>query len=175
MLTRLRPIWVHQCPILQGLHCRSVTCPTISGTWSKSGSPIYVFIFVTKNKMSFFRNLISNSKILQNTNFWKIWLTWPIFLKLLSSTTWMKDTRDSWFTLTLVSSVSLSIHTSGSPYTITTLLVSTVARERMKCPHTFSPSPIMLILTCWEIDTINLCWLLVSKMIIFVKNIHFWS
>ena len=122
----------------------------------------------TKNKNSF-RNPKSNSKILQNTNFWKIWPTWPIFLKLLSSTIWMKDTSDSWFTLTPVSSVSLSIHTSGSLSTITMLLVSTVARERMKCLHIFSPSQIMLTLTCWEIDTINLCWLLVSLWTVSVR------
>ena len=125
----------------------------------------FLSFFGTKNSMKFLRNLKSNSKTLQNTNFWKIWQTWPISLKLLSSTTWMKDTRDSWFTLTLVSSVSLSIHTSGSPYMITTLLVSIVARERMKCLHIFSPSLTMLILTCWETDITNLCWLLVSKMI----------
>ena len=111
------------------------------------------------------RNLNSNAKIPQNTNFWKIWPIWPTSPKLLSSITWMKDIKDSWFTLILVSSVSPSIHTNGSPYMTIMLLVSTVERERMKCLHTFSLFLIMPMLTCWEIDTTNPCWLLVSEIL----------
>ena len=131
--------------------------------------PLRSFVPMVKKKPILMTKL--KSRILQSTNCLRIWLTWPIFPKPPSSTIYPNVMSDFWSTPILVSSVSLSIHTSGFQYTTITLLVVTRARESLKCLHISSPFLIMLTMTCWENVTTNLCWLLVSNSLNFVSKL----